>query len=174
MVVRCGASGKRDSASQPTQTRRAAVVWTLFEPGSQADETVLGSDFLHHLHHHEVFVDLRRRDAKVGSAFILIGRNLTMPRVERDAHLESLVLHLFHARQRHWVERCHVVVRELLATRRVGAHDCTAGELQIGALVVGLAWHQEKLLLEANHWLDRLGLVTEQLEQPRARGGHGL
>jgi hypothetical protein len=40
--------------------------------------------------------------------------HLAVAGVERDAHLEALVLHLLHALEGHGVERGHVVVAQLL------------------------------------------------------------
>eukprot|EP00966_Prymnesium_polylepis_P169658 3922672-Prymnesium_polylepis.2 len=51
---------------------------------SQADEAVLRGNLLHHLHHHQILVDLRRRDAKVGRTLVLVGSDLAVARVEWD------------------------------------------------------------------------------------------
>ena len=66
----------------------------------QRGQPVLGGDLLHHLHHHQVLVHLRRRAAVEGRELVLIRRHLAVSGAQRDANLETLVLDLLHAGHR--------------------------------------------------------------------------
>mmetsp|Transcript_14852 Transcript_14852/g.31492 ORF Transcript_14852/g.31492 Transcript_14852/m.31492 type:complete len:466 (+) Transcript_14852:484-1881(+) len=142
--------------------------------GQQADKVVLVGNLLHKLHDHEVLVDLRSGEAKEGCALILVGRDLTVARLERDAHLEALVLHLLHAAQCGGVERRHVVVAELLPARRVAAHDGATCQLQVRPLLECGLRDEEEFLLEADVRENRLALVAEQLKETHACLRNGL
>jgi hypothetical protein len=46
------------------------------------------------------------------------------------------------------------VIADFLRARRHLAHHCSAGHLQVSALVVSVSWHEEELLLESDEGLN--------------------
>lgn len=46
------------------------------------------------------------------------------------------------------------VIADFLRARRHLAHHCSAGHLQVSALVVSVSWHEEELLLESDECLN--------------------
>mmetsp|Transcript_14853 Transcript_14853/g.31498 ORF Transcript_14853/g.31498 Transcript_14853/m.31498 type:complete len:466 (+) Transcript_14853:484-1881(+) len=134
----------------------------------EAGEAVASGNLVHHLHHHQVLVDLRGGGAKERRALVLVGGDLAVAGLQRDAHHEALMLDLSDACSGDRVERTHVVVAHLLATRGRLAENGATGELQIRAAVVLLARHQEELLLKANIREDRAALVAQILQQSSA------
>lgn len=94
--------------------------------------------------------------------------HLAVAGAEGDAHEEALVLDLAHAVQGQLVGWGHVVVGHFLAPGRLLAHHAAAGELQVRAAVVGVPWHEEELLLQADVGLHRLHVKVQVLAQPHA------
>ena len=121
----------------------------LLEEGGQA---VAGGNLLDDLHDHEVLVDLGGVGAEEGGELELVGGDLTVAGLEGDTELEALVLDLLHAGEGGGGrgEGGHVVIAHLLTAGGVLAHDGAAGELKIGALVVGLTGDEEDLLLQTD------------------------
>ena len=131
-------------------------------------EAVLGGDFFDDLHDHQVLVNLRDRVAEHRGELVLVRRNFTVSSLQRDTHLEALLLDLTHALERGGGagDRSHVVVAHLLATSRELTGNGTASELKIRAAVVRMARHQEDFLLQTNVGVDGGGadVVAHRLE----------
>lgn len=100
--------------------------------------------------------------------------HLAVTRIQGNAHLESLVLHLAHASEGGRVEWRHVVVTQLLPASRECTHHGTPGELQVRPFVIRLTRNQEELLLQPNHGLHCLRLETKQTEETSTRLRHCL
>lgn len=135
----------------------------------QRGETVLRRDFFDDLHDHQVLVNLSDGVTEHRRELVLVRGDFTVTSLERDAHLEALLLDLAHAlkRRRRSGDRGHVVVAHLLATGRELTGDGTAGELKIRAAVEGVARNQEDFLFQTNVGVHGGGadVVTHRLEQ---------
>eukprot|EP00962_Isochrysis_galbana_P031897 scaffold10429_cov122-Isochrysis_galbana.AAC.3 len=140
----------------------------------QAGETVAGRHLVGHLHDDEVLIDLGGGGTKVGRKLVLVGGNLAVARLEWDAHHEALVLDLLHARHGDRVDGRHVVVRHLLAARRIPAQDGAAGQLQVRPPVEVLARHKKELLLQTNVGKDLVDIVAHKTKEASRLLGHGL
>ena len=57
------------------------------------------------------------------------------------------------------------MVGEFLASGRQAADDGAAGELQVRATQVSLSGNKEQLLLQADHALQALDLIAQQLQK---------
>mmetsp|Transcript_60321 Transcript_60321/g.127736 ORF Transcript_60321/g.127736 Transcript_60321/m.127736 type:complete len:387 (+) Transcript_60321:1316-2476(+) len=108
--------------------------------------------------------------------FVLVGGDLSVAGLERDAHLEALMLNFLHALQ-HWlrfVNGGHVVIAELLTTGRQATHDRAASHLQVRALVELVPRNEEELLLQTDVDDHRLDADAESAEEADARFREGL
>ena len=83
----------------------------------EAGEVVARGDLLAQLHDDQVLVHLLRHAAKVRGHLVLVGGNLPVARLERDAEAEGLLLDVLDAVLRVGVEGREVVVAHLLAAR---------------------------------------------------------
>ncbi len=138
----------------------------------QADEAVAPGGVLHDLHRHHLVVGADvgvledRRDLE------LIGRDLVVAGLDRDAELRELELDLEHVGEHALGDRAEVVVVELVALRRFGAEQRPSRGNEIGTFEEVLLVDQEVLLLAACSREDALGVIdAEQLERAHGRAG---
>ena len=83
----------------------------------EARKVVASSHFLAQLHDDQVLVDLLGHAPEIGRHLVLVGGNLPVAGLERDAQREGLLLDGFDTVVGVGVERCEVVVAHLLPAR---------------------------------------------------------
>ena len=81
----------------------------------QADQTVLGSDLLHHLHGQQVVVDGNVGGVKDGGQLVLAGSDLVVLGLGGNAQLPQLFVQLFHERGDLGADGAEVMLLQLLA-----------------------------------------------------------
>ena len=136
----------------------------------QADQAIAAGRVLQDLHRDHLVVGADVRVLEDRGDLELVGSNLVVTGLDRDAQLGQLQLDLQHVGQHPLWDRAEVVVIELMTLRRFGAEQGAAGRQQIGAFEVVLLVDQEVLLLAAGGGEHVLGLgQPQQLE--RADGG---
>ena len=102
--------------------------WLFVQQGRHA---VLRGDFFDNLHDHQVLVDLVDDVAKHRRKLVLVRRDFSVTRLQRNTNFVAFGLDLLHgfestSRAR---DRGHVMVRQFLASRGVFAHNRSPGEL---------------------------------------------
>ena len=97
----------------------------------QADQTVLGSDLLHHLHRQQVVVDGNVGGVEDGSQLMLTGSNFVVLGLGGNAQLPQLFVQLLHKLGDLGTNDTEVVLFQLLTLGRGGTEQGAAGEDQV-------------------------------------------
>ena len=130
----------------------------------QADQTVLGSDLLHHLHRQQVVVDGNVGGVKDGSQLMLAGSNFVVLGLGGNAQLPQLLVQLLHKLGDLGTNDTEVVLFQLLTLGRGGTEQGAAGEDQILTGFVIFLLNKEVLLLGADGGGDVIHILAEQLQ----------
>ena len=130
----------------------------------QADQTVLGSNLLHHLHRQQVVVDGNVGGVEDGSQLMLTGSNFVVLGLGGNAQLPQLFVQLLHKLGDLGTNDTEVVLFQLLTLGRGSAEQGAAGEDQILTSFVIFLLDQEVLLLGADGGGDVIHILAEQLQ----------
>ena len=130
----------------------------------QADQTVLGSDLLHHLHGQQVVVDGNIGGVEDGGQLMLAGSNLVVLGLGGNAQLPQLFVQLLHERGDLGADDAEVMLFQLLALGGGSTEQGAAGQDQILACLVILLLNKEVLLLGADSGGDVIHVLAEQLQ----------
>ena len=106
--------------------------------------------------------------------FVLAGRDLVVPRLDRNANLVELALDVHHEREDAIRDGAEVLILELLALGRLGAEERAAGVDEVRPIEEELTIDQEVFLLRTAGRDDALGLGTEELQDADGLLGEGL
>ena len=119
-----------------------------------------------HQHHLVVAGDVRRLEER--RDLVLARRDFVVPRLDRHAHAEELLLGLGHEGEHARGNGAEVVILELLPLGRPGAEERPLAGHQVGALIEQLAVDEEVLLLGPDRGDDPgdAGVGAEEPEDP--------
>ena len=130
----------------------------------QADQTVLGSDLLHHLHRQQVVVDGNVGGVVDGGQLMLAGGYLVVLGLGRYAQLPQLFVQILHERGHLGTDHAEVVLFQLLTLGRGGTKQGAAGEDQILTGLVIFLLNEEVLLLGADGGGNVVHILAKQLQ----------
>ena len=128
-----------------------------------------GSHLLHDLHCKLVVVGGNIRCCINRRQLMLRGSHLVVLRLGEDAQLPKLFVELLHVSRHSGLNDAEVMVVHLLAFRRPGAEQRTAGKAQIGSLFIHLPRDQEILLFRAYRCADAFDSVVAEQTQNAQR-----
>ena len=130
----------------------------------QADQTILGSDLLHHLHGQQVVVDGNIGGVKDGGQLMLAGSNLVVLGLGGNAQLPQLFVQLFHERGDLGADDAEVMLFQLLAFGGGSTKQGTAGQNQVLACLVVLFFNKEVFLLGADSRGNVIHVLAKELQ----------
>ena len=140
----------------------------------QADQTVLGSDLLHHLHGQQVVVDGHVGGIVDGGQLMLAGSHLVVLGLGGHAQLPQLLVQFLHERGHLGADDAEVVLLQLLALGRGSTEQGAAGKDQVLPGLVVLLLNKEVLLLRADGGGNVVHILAEQLQDADSLAGQGV
>ena len=130
----------------------------------QADQTVLGSDLLHHLHGQQVVVNGNIGGVEDGGQLMLAGSHFVVLGLGGNAQLPQLLVQLLHKCGDLGTDDTEVMLLQLLTLGRGSTEQSAAGEDQILTCLVVLLLDKEILLLGADGGGDVINILAKQLQ----------
>ena len=154
-----GIAGAEHVVAQVVGERPVDVLARTVDPGKrllvkQELEPVAVGHPLHRLHDQHVVVGGDVGVLEQRGQFVLTGRDLIVPGLDRDAQLVKLELGLEHAGQDPLGDGAEVVVFHLLPLGGLGAEEGPAGVDQVGSSEVEVLVDQEIFLLGSASGVD--------------------
>ena len=130
----------------------------------QADQTVLGSDLLHHLHGQQVVVDGHIGGVVDGGQLMLAGSYFVVLGLGGDAQLPQLFVQLLHESGDLGADDAEVVLFQLLTLGGRCTEEGAAGEDKVLTGLVVFFLNKEVLLLGADGGGDVIHVLAEELQ----------